>query len=114
MRFSYDKFADHKLAQQYLDLYVDENLEREFSENDELQELFDKPNLYAGLIQAFAIHLPEQHDVELFDLVESSEILRPVIKSLGWRDPDSLTTPEGELKRRFTIICGVRSNFLMK
>ncbi|WP_160164226.1 HNH endonuclease [Natrialba taiwanensis] len=99
VRFSYDKFADHKLAQQYLDLYVDENLERGFSENDELQELFDKPNLYAGLIQAFAIHLPEQHDVELFDLVESSEILRPVIKSLGWRDPDSLTTPEGELKK---------------
>jgi len=99
VRFSYDKFADHKLAQQYLDLYVDEDLERDFSENDELQELLDNPDLYAGLIQAFAIHLPEQYDVELFDLVESSEILKPVIKSLGWRDPDSLTTPEGELKK---------------
>lgn len=98
VRFSYDKFSDHILAQQYLDLYVEDDFGEAVSENDNLQEIFDNPNLYPGLIQAFAIHLPEQEGVEIFEQLDSDEILTPFIKSLVWRDPETLTDSDGRLK----------------
>lgn len=98
VRFSYDKFADHMLAQQYLDIYVEDDFGEAVSENGNLQEIFDNPNLYPGLIQAFAIHLPEQEGVEIFEYLDSDEILTPFIKSLGWRDPETLTDSDGGLK----------------
>ncbi|WP_435078716.1 HNH endonuclease [Halococcus sp. AFM35] len=100
VRFSYDKFADHMLAQQYLDLYVEDDFGEAISDNEDLQEIFENPNLYAGLIQAFAIHLPEQGGVEIFEYLGSEKILKPFIKSLGWRDPETLTDSNGKLKER--------------
>ncbi|MFB6282954.1 MAG: NACHT domain-containing NTPase [Halobacteria archaeon] len=96
VRFSYDKFADHKIAQQYLELYVEDDIEEALSETEELQEIFENPELYAGLIQALAIHLPEQKDAEIFDFVDSEDILNPFIKSLAWRNPETLTESDGE------------------
>lgn len=98
VRFSYEKFADHMLAQQYLDLHVEDDFGEAVAENENLQEIFDNPNLYPGLIQAFAIHLPEQEGVEIFEYLDSDEILTPFIKSLGWRDPKTLTDSDSELK----------------
>jgi hypothetical protein len=100
VRFSYDKFADHMLAQQYLGLYVEDDFGEAISDNEDLQEIFENPNLYVGLVQAFAIHLPEQQEVEIFEYLNSEEILNPFIKSLGWRDPESLIDSNGELKER--------------
>jgi hypothetical protein len=100
VRFSYDKFADHMLAQQYIDLYVEDDFGEAISDNEDLQEIFENPNLYAGLVQAFAIHLPEQEGVEIFEFLDSEEILKPFIKSLGWRDPETLTDSNGKLKER--------------
>lgn len=100
VRFSYDKFADHMLAQQYLDLYVEDDFGEAISDNEDLQEIFENPNLYAGLVQAFAIHLPEQGGVEIFEYLDSEKILKPFIKSLGWRDPETLTDSNGKLKER--------------
>jgi len=97
VRFSYDKFADHKIAQQYLEIYVGDDIEEDLSETEELQEVFENPERYAGLIQALAIHLPEQEDVEVFDFVESDDILNSFIKSLAWRNPETLTDSGGEL-----------------
>jgi hypothetical protein len=97
VRFSYDKFADHKIAQQYLEIYVGDDIEEGLSETEELQEIFENPERYAGLIQALAIHLPEQEDVEVFDFVESEDILNSFIKSLAWRNPETLTESGGEL-----------------
>lgn len=97
VRFSYDKFADHMLAQQYLDLYVEGDFGEAVSESDALQEIFSNSNLYPGLIQAFAIHLPEQEDIEIFQFLDSDKILTPFIKSLGWRDPETLSDSEGRL-----------------
>jgi hypothetical protein len=96
VRFSYDKFADHSIAQQYLELYVDDDIEEALSETEELQEIFEKPELYAGLIQALSIHLPEQKDAAIFDFIDSEDILNPFIKSLAWRNPDTLTDSDGE------------------
>lgn len=98
VRFSYDKFADHVLAQQYLEVYIDDDFATALSEQDELQEIFNDPERYAGLIEAFAFHLPRREGAELFELVDSDGILNPFIKSLGWRHPDTLTGPDGELK----------------
>ncbi|MFP9192765.1 NACHT domain-containing protein [Natrialbaceae archaeon A-CW1-1] len=98
VRFSYDKFSDHMLAQQYLELYVDDDFEQALAEEEELQEIFENPEQYAGLIQAFAVHLPEQEGVEVFKFIESEEIFKPFIQSLGWRDPQSLTNSDGALK----------------
>ncbi len=97
VRFSYDKFADHKIAQQYLELYVGDDIEKALSETEELQQIFENPERYAGLIQALAIHLPEQEDIEVFNFVESENILNPFIKSLAWRNPETLTDSDGEL-----------------
>jgi len=99
VRFSYDKFADHKLAKQYLELYVGGDFGEALSECSELQEIFDDPGRYAGLVQAFAILLPEQEDVEIFDFVEADEILNPFIRSLAWRDSQTLTESNGELSK---------------
>jgi len=98
VRFSYDKFADHMLAQQYLDLYVEDDFGEAVSKNENLQEIFDNPNLYPGLIQAFAIHLPEQEGAEIFEYFDSNEILTPFIKSLAWRDPETLTDAASGIK----------------
>lgn len=98
VRFSYDKFADHMLAQQYLELYVDGDFEQALAQEEVLQEIFENPEQYAGLIQAFAIHLPEQEGVEVFEYIDSEEMFKPFIKSLGWRNPQSLTNSDGELK----------------
>ena len=98
VRFSYDKFADHMLAQQYIDLYVEDDFGEAISDNEDLQEIFENPNLYAGLIQAFAIHLPEQEGMEIFEFLESEAILTPFIRSLGWRNPETLTDSNGKLK----------------
>ncbi|WP_089777503.1 NACHT domain-containing protein [Haloferax massiliensis] len=98
VRFSYDKFADHMLAQQYLKIYVDGDFEQALAEEEELQKIFESPKQYPGLIQAFAIHLPEQEGVEVFEFIDSEEVLKPFIKSLGWRHPQSLTGSDGELK----------------
>lgn len=97
VRLSYDKFAEHKIAQQYLELYVDNDIEEALSETEELQEIFENPDLYAGLIQALAIHLPERKDVEIFDFADSEDILNPFVKSLAWRNPETLTYSDGEL-----------------
>jgi hypothetical protein len=86
------------LAQQYLDLYVEDDFGEAVSENENLQEIFNNPNLHADLIQAFAIHLPEQEGEEIFEYLDSDEILTPFIKSLGWRDPETLTGSDGGLK----------------
>jgi hypothetical protein len=98
VRFSYDKFADHMLAQQYIDLYGGDDFEDEISENEELQEIFENPRLYAGLLEAFAIHLAEEENVEIFKFVDSDDILTPFIKSLGWRKPQTLANSDNELK----------------
>lgn len=98
VRFSYDKFADHMLAQQYMDLYGGDDFEKAISENEELQEIFENPPLYGGLIEAFAIYLPEQKGVEIFEFVDSEDILTPFIRSLGWRKPRTLAHSDGELK----------------
>lgn len=97
VRFSYDKFADHMLAQQYLELYVDGDFEQALAE-EELQEIFENPEQYAGLIQAFAVHLPEREGVEVFEFIDSDEMFKPFIRSLGWRDSQSITDSDGELK----------------
>ncbi|ELY27710.1 hypothetical protein C499_09072 [Halogeometricum borinquense DSM 11551] len=102
VRFSYDKFADHMLAQQYLDLYVDGDFRDALSDSDELQEVFDDPFRYSGLIQALSIHLPEQHNVEIFDFIDSEAILIPFIKSLGWRDPQTLIDSNGDISQEVT------------
>lgn len=98
VRFSYDKFADHMLAQQYLELYVDGDFGEALSDTDELKEIFEDPGRYPGLIQAFAIHLPESEGVEIFEYINPDEILKPFIKSLGWRAPGTLTDADGELR----------------
>ena len=66
------------------------------SETEELKEIFENPELYAGLIQALSIHLPEQKDAAIFDFIDSEDILNPFIKSLAWRNPDTLTDSDGE------------------
>lgn len=98
VRFSYDKFADHMLAQQYLNLYVDDDFGEAVAENKNLQDIFNNLNLYSDLIKAFAIHLPEQEGVEIFEYLDSDEILTLFIKSLRWRDPETLTDADGGLK----------------
>lgn len=98
VRFSYDKFADHVLAQQYLGFYVNGDFALALSKQDKLREIFDDPERYAGLIEAFAFHLPRWEDAELFELVDSDGILNPFIRSLGWRRPETLADPAGDLK----------------
>jgi hypothetical protein len=104
VRFTYERFSDHLIAKYLIETHLDpENPSLAFSEGQPLAYLIqDRMNCLenAGLLEAFAIQLPERIHRELIEVVPAiadEQVAREaVVESLMWRDPQSITEAIGQ------------------
>ncbi len=93
VRITYERFADHLLAEYLLDRHLDSRKPRgAFRPRGELNEYLSTELecwQYAGLIEALSVQLPERVGRELVELAPHAAGFEPVklafIKSLTWR-----------------------------
>jgi len=98
VRFPYQKFSDHFIAKEYLDLYLDtDDVDVSFQDGSELSRIISNGR-NPGLIQALSIQLPEYVDRELFEFFPGENLVEPFIDSITWRKPETLTNQDGEIK----------------
>ncbi|RPD44008.1 hypothetical protein [Paracnuella aquatica] len=96
--FMYERFFDYLVATELLQK-ANGNCKKAFSKKGVLYPYFkDEQSVYqnAGLAEALSVLLPEEHDLELFELVPDSVRKSDVIassftKSLIWRNADSFS-----------------------
>ena len=99
IRFSYERFTDHLLAEYLLGRFFDKKRpSQSFTSDTPLGRLVkDERECYInrGLIDALAIQLPETLGLELPDVVPHvaahSAVAEAFIQSLIWRKPDVIT-----------------------
>ncbi len=99
VRFTFQRFSDHLIAERLLDRHVDRTAPRACFEREQpLGQLFESKSAAwqnAGLLEALAVQLPERLDVELHDvlphLVDSDLLNQAVLNSLIWRHHDSFS-----------------------
>ena len=97
VRFTYQRFSDHLIAQFLLDRYFDkENPKGSFSKRKTLGKLTKDEHacwMNRGLLEAFAVQIPELTKKELPDLAPrfaEFHLMREVfVESVIWRDSDS-------------------------
>ena len=94
VQFGFEWFADHLIADYLVDKFEDaESLSRELARNN-ADGVATRPPLTPGLLDALAILLPERHHIELPDAFPESTtaswIIRPFLKTLPYRDPDTI------------------------
>jgi hypothetical protein len=100
IHFCYERFSEHMIASALLDEHLNpENVAGSFGPESPLGRYCTSPHSispHQGLLNAFAVQLPERAEVELHDVasrVATSGPLRTAfIESLIWRDPNA-TTP---------------------
>lgn len=104
VRFLYDRFTDHLIAQRLLEKYTDPNEpERAFDLGQPLGQILIHKGDWGfrySLTPAFAIQIPEKTGLELFqvapDMKNEPDLVGAMISSLVWRQwktkeiPDSL------------------------
>lgn len=93
VRFTFERFSDHQIAQTLLDKYFDPaNPNSSFAVGTHLHGtvLGEESYRRAGIIEALSIQLPERAKVELVDIIpaKSSDwyLHDPFMHSLIWRD----------------------------
>ena len=94
VQFGFEWFADHLIADHLVDKFEHaESLCRELDRND-ADNVANRRLLTPGLLDALAILLPERHHVELPDAfpgnTAASWIIRPFLRTLPRRDPDTI------------------------
>ncbi len=112
IHFCYERFSDHMIASALLDTHLDGNaIEGSFEPGSPLGRYCASPqasSLYQGLLNAFAVQLPECAGVELLDVASHVASSRPLqttfIESLMWRDPHA-TTPSTESAVAAILAC---------
>lgn len=97
IRFAYERLQDHQIATYLLDTHVGtDGIEAAFAPD---QPLGARVRAYAsewtfGLIETLAIQVPERYGVELPDVMPdaatSTPMRRAFIRSLLWRQPESI------------------------
>lgn len=99
VRFSFERYSDHRIAKQLLDLHLDAaNPKDSFLPSTALHGYIMADNAYerAGVIEAMAIQLPERCGVELPDALPSNApnwymVLDAFRDSTLWRDQKVFT-----------------------
>jgi hypothetical protein len=108
IRFSYEKFSDHILANYLINKYIHSDSPRKpFSENGPLEYLIKEPWRYQGLIESLSIQIPEKLGKELPDIVENTSsadyLGKAFISSIIWRDIKAFSQ---ETKKRLSQYSG--------
>ncbi len=103
IRFTFERLADHLLAEHYLKSVNAENLYGVFQPGGILYFTVEAAHACQGLLEALAIQIPEKFGVELDELITNvhQTILMPVIiGSLTWRSPESITSATARLMEK--------------
>ena len=95
-RFTFERFSDHEIAKRLLDDYLNtDDIASSFQNGQPLHEFVFGPTNYehAGIIEAIAIQLPEQTNVEILDVGnKASHVVRNAFtESLLWREQTHFT-----------------------
>jgi hypothetical protein len=107
VRFTFERLSDHRIAARLLDDHVGGgNPAPAFAQGGALERYVEGPDSYrhAGIVEAFAVQLPERYGVELPDLVQSRsarwDLWHPFELSLLWREQKTFTKRTLELVRK--------------
>lgn len=99
IRFTYERFSDHFVAQYILDTYVIENdIDGIFSEDEVLGRMLKVPNLHSlgGVIEALGVSIPERFGREFMDFISDESVYynwffqRTFKDVILWRSPESI------------------------
>jgi len=111
IRFTYERFSDHFVAQYILDTHVvDNDIRSIFSDNQILDRMLKDRNLYrfGGIIEALGICIPERFGCEFMDFISPDSIYydwlfeRTFKKVILWRAPESINEDTIKLLNRVT------------
>lgn len=99
IHFAYERFTDHLVAKYLLDAHLDENdPASSFVPGKPLAKYVQDARscaMYRGLIEAFAVQLPERAGKELVEIVPSIRgfhaVVEAFIDSIIWRRPQSVS-----------------------
>ena len=106
VRFTYERFSDHFVAQQIIQQVGPETLDSIFSPDRPLGKILRQPNgfhRHAGIFEMLAIVIAERYGKELIDLlpeeakVPKEDFDEVFCNTVVWREPDSFTDRTLEL-----------------
>jgi hypothetical protein len=105
VRFTFERFSDHAIAQQLLNAHIDsKRVEASFAVGMPLHDFVfgSKNHSYAGVIEAIAIQLPERTGSEILDFDDASNwtVKQAFITSLLWRESRYFTDKTFKLVRQ--------------
>lgn len=111
IHFVYERFSDFLIAKNLLNDNLDEsNPKHSFSADEYLGEFFKDEwscHINKGLIDSFAIQIPERIGIELLDAVpyaiEYSPVMDAFIQSLLWRNPDTINEHTDEIISNYVM-----------
>ena len=101
VRFAYERFSDHIIADFQLRKHLDANNPKAaFTEGGSLEHLWDKPPFASqGILEAMCIQVPERTGLELFALASTllgdswhiQSVGEAFLQSIIWRAPDAFS-----------------------
>ena len=101
VRFTYERFSDHFIAQQIVGQYNENTVKDIFSKDELMSKILIEKGIYRyeGIFEALSIVLAEQHCLELVDLlpedfdsyIDSWVLERIFTETIVWRSPASFT-----------------------
>ena len=96
IRFTFERLSDHLRAKRLISQIDRTDVEGSFGRAP-LAAYFEETWQFAGVIEALAVQLPEEFNVELFDVLPEEAILDPSLRdafenSLAWRSPSAFTS----------------------
>lgn len=111
VRFTYERFADHRIARYLLEEHFDPaDPTRAFQPGAPLHPLvkdFWAAYQNRGILEAFSIQLPEQASREFIELVPAEMRTEPVLlaflESLLWRRPETIREETRELVNLYLV-----------
>ena len=101
VRFTYERFSDHFIAQQIVGQYDENTVKSIFSEGEPMGKILMERGMrkYGGIFEALSIILAEQHGLELVDVLpedfnsrrDSWALDHIFTETIVWRSPNSFT-----------------------
>lgn len=103
IRFTYERFSDHYIAQYLIDQIDKEDIESHFRDDGSIRKLIDKGPITSGIVEALGIGFPEKLNKEFIDFISEDSIDYEWLFSssfsevLQWRAKESFTDRTIEL-----------------
>ncbi len=108
VRFTYERFSDHFIAQQIIAQYKSENIDSIFAPDQPLGKIVAEQGYYryGGILEALTIIIAEKYDKELIDLLPCDAICQTdeiFYNTVIWRHPSSFSDRTLELLKKIKV-----------